>query len=242
MPKTITLFGNGCGHIPSNPRYYEPPTHHKKRKPFLDKAAQRIADAYSNPLDYDIAHLFYHRDKVNKLGGYRKRRSESLEALTARVGRYILHHVNLATMSLGWYMEQSKSFYYVGYTKISEAVGVTISQLKRVMAIFIAAGYIKVTQRSRKPYKRGRDLKVPVIEVSPQLFVDLGFERGETMFHIERGQKELRKKVEKAEREQKPVKSLLFVPKTSPKKDTRANGTRGLAEIMASMAARFNTS
>lgn len=244
MPRTITLLGNRCGHDPRNPRFYAPPSHHKKRKPFLDKAAHRIAEAYHDPLKFDIAPLFFHTNKINKRGGYRKKRSEIMEAITNRVGRYILHHVSLATMILGWYVKELNTYHNMSYKSIAAGVGISESQLERVMTTFIAAGYIHVEQRHEHVGNGKFKHLTPIIRVSPQLFIDLGFDKAELKFHVERAKEELDKQMAKAQRNAKPTPSLLFIPKAKKKNSDitfqRSGSLRDLAAIMSSIGKKLN--
>lgn len=166
---------------------YNPPNHHKRRIPFLEKAKTLIEDALNNPFDYDIGHLFWHRDKFNKRGGRRKVRSERRRSMTLRIGQFIMHHVNLATLSMGYYVQGK--FVSYGYESMAKAIGINLSEVKRTMAHFINAGYVRVEQRKKMNPDGSYESQTPLIHISKQLFIDLGIEIKQLMFHVERAQK-----------------------------------------------------
>lgn len=232
LNNTTKNQGNRCGHDPYKPRYYVAPAHHKKRKPFLDKAANLIAEAYNDRLRFDIAHLFYHKDKLNKNGGYRKVRSEKVESLTTRVGRCILHHVNLGSMTLGFFAKELGDFFYFSYEYIAKQIGAALSQVKRAMAVFISAGYIEVTKRHKRLPNGNFIALTPIIKINPKLFIDLGFDQKEVMFHIERAEKELEKEQKKVEYKKETQNPKLFQKKISKVAEN------ALKEIMQNLAIR----
>ena len=238
----ITQYGNRCGHNKLAPRYFVAPLNHKKRKPFLEKLGGRLIEAYVDPLKYGIARLFWHRDKINKRGGYRKVRSERIEALTTRLGRCIIHTVNLATLTLGHYVKAIKRFHYYGYEYLAKQVGASYSQIRRAMRHLIEAGYITVLPPKKERLANGKfvSLSAPIIQVSPQLFYDLGVEQSELMFHMERARAELAKEEKKAARVKMPETQQ---PETNqltnnPPKPSAAF-KQAIAEITAKLCRRY---
>ncbi|HEY9535899.1 MAG TPA: hypothetical protein VIQ77_15285 [Mucilaginibacter sp.] len=190
-------------------RFYVPPAHHKKRIPFLEKAGELIADALNNPFDYALGHIFWHRDKLNKDGSYRKVRRERRESMTVLIGRFIMHSVNLATMTLGF--PSGKNFHHYDYEGIAKAVGINLSEVKRTMARFIQAGYVKVEPVREKRMDGSYRSKHPIIRISERLFYDLGFDKHVILFHVERAKKALTKALNS-----KQETIQLFTPPRSP--------------------------
>jgi hypothetical protein len=232
----IYAHGNKCGHNPLLPRHYSPPIDHKRRKPFLEKAGARIGEAFDEILKYDIAHLFYHSDKIKKSGGYRQVRSDKREALTTRVGRCILHHVNLGAMVLGFFVVKRNDFHYFDYSYIAKEVGASLSQVKRAMATYIKAGYIEVEQRKVRGFDGKAKSIAPIIRVNERLLIDLGFDPVEVRFHVERGEKALAKDKAKASREAKPIPPLYTGhEKKRRKKVAKSFMTKILSELASKL-------
>ncbi len=214
---------------------YIPPAHHKRRIPFLEKAGQLITDALNNPFDYDIGHIFWHKDKINKCGGYRKVRSEQRRSLTLKVGRFIIHHVNLATQSLGHFVREKNDFHYYDYAYIAKMTKMNLCQLKRTMARFIREGYISIEQRRKRLIDGTYRSLSPIIRINPSLFIDLGFDEKQVMFHIELGQKKLDKEKTKASRN-KEKKNLCFQP-VRKQSDT---AMKAISEIIQTLSKKLN--
>jgi hypothetical protein len=197
-------------HSAAKVQVYRAPISHKKRLPILEKAGELIVDAFFNPFEYDISHLFWHRDKINKRGGYRKVRREQRESMTCKVGRYIMHYVNLATQTLGYFAKSNNEFHYYGYEHIAKELGANLSQIKRTMARFIKAGYVEVTPRKKMRSDGSWESLSPVIKISLRLFYDLGFDKNAIMFHIERAAERLEKEKRKVEQKNSEKKPALF--------------------------------
>lgn len=213
LPGVVSTYGDMCplasivsANRNHNQESYNPPDHHKRRIPFLEKAKVLIEDALSNPFDYALAHLFWHKDKLNKRGGYRKVRSERRTSITLRIGQFIMHHVSLAMFTLGYY--KHGKFHYYGYEAIAKAISINISEVKRTMAHFINAGYVMVEQRKKMRPDGSYESKTPIIHISKQLFIDLGIDIQHLMFHVERAQK--RHNDETSEKNEQKKTSYLF--------------------------------
>jgi hypothetical protein len=217
---------------------YVQPSHHKRRTPFLEKAKELITDALNNPFDYDLGHIFWHRDKPNKNGVYRKVRSEQRESMTLRVGRFIMHHVHVASLSLGHFVKELNDFHYYDYTYIAKTIGINLSQVKRTMARFIKAGYVSVEQRKKKRLDGSYSSLAPIIRINIRLFYDLGIDKNIIKFHVERFTKRFDKEKNKAgrDKEQKPP---LFEPPSSSNSKAQQKAMAEIRKALAGLTDKF---
>lgn len=233
---------NAFGHCRENPRLFKQPLQHKNRPPIFKAATTNLMKAYFDPLSFDIGHIFWHKDKANKDGSYRKVRSERCEALTTRIGHCIIHHVNLATMTLGYFNKHLKSFVYYDYEYIEKVTGCSYSAVERTMRHLIKLGYIEVSQRKEKQPDGSWKSLSPIIKINSRFFLDLNIDQKIIAFYVEQSKKDLEKEKQKAEQKQKPK---LFNPiPRQPRKlcFQSSEKTRSLSEIMNNLSKVFNTS
>lgn len=149
------------------------PSHHKKRYPVIEISKANLSNLYFRPLEGLAGKLFYHANKTNKNGSYKKRRSSVRERITHNVGQLLLHYNNLDHMTLGY--KDSKGLFHASdvnllYTKS----GYSKKRVTEALKIFEMCGYIKIkNHKTRLPNGEWRS-EYAHIEVSPTFYYDLG--------------------------------------------------------------------
>jgi hypothetical protein len=88
-----TLYGNGCGHDPEQPRYFKPPDNHAGRPKILQRIIGAIRTYYARP-----AETLPGLNACNESD--RQQRSERREACIQILGA-ILHYTDLVTLRVG---------------------------------------------------------------------------------------------------------------------------------------------
>jgi hypothetical protein len=215
-----------------NHKVYIPPSHHKRRVPILEKAGSLIIEAFKNPFDYPIGHIFWHKNKFKKDGSYRKVRLERRESLTLKLGRFITHHMNLATQALGF--PTKNGFHSYGFEAIAKATNMSYKQLQRTMALFIKEGYVEIQKRKERRYNGSYRSLMPIIKINLRFFIDLGIEQNVLMFHVERAEKSLNKEKTKHDRKENQ-KPKLFIPVNKISKAAK----EAMSEIMQTLGRKL---
>ena len=88
------LFGNRCGHDPSEPRFFSPPEAHKLRPDVIQYAINNLEHFYHNPKKWLLSLLRVRESK-------RQQRSEARER-EAKILGILLHYVDLASLRVGF--------------------------------------------------------------------------------------------------------------------------------------------
>lgn len=163
-------FGNHCGHIPLEPRFFNSPPFHKKRPTILNKAISSLETVYRKSKQF-----------MNKLctthPNGRYVRSERREAVIV-VSQVLMHYVHLSSLRIGFYTSWDK-FKNLTLNTIIQKSGLNESRVKRAIKDLIKAGYLKVTRQYLKDEDENVTQGFPSIrEVSPLFFHDLGMDMG----------------------------------------------------------------
>jgi hypothetical protein len=167
------ITGNRCGHVPSEPRFFNRPDHHKARPSVLEKAVERLKDVYRQPKKF-----------FKKLGTFhsnnRQKRSERREAVVS-VAQVLLHYLELSTLRVGFHAE-SLEFIALDLEYIAKKAGISVLRARRALADLIRVGYLKVSRRFDKK-ENGSFAGFPSIrEISIQFFIDLGIDAKQLIF------------------------------------------------------------
>ena len=160
------FYGNRCGHIKDCPRFYQPPSHHKERPYYLQKAIDKLPSLFFQPKSRFIKRLNAARVKKNQI------RSERLEAIIS-VTQVLVHYLETWTLRVGLLLPTAEFLSYD--TKfIAAKAGITLIRTKRAMADLVAAGYLHVkrcwTKLDNDKYKSLAGIRT----LSTRLLIDLG--------------------------------------------------------------------
>lgn len=153
--RTVTLFGNGCGHDPERPRWFSQPVHHKNHPKIIERTIERIREYYADPRAV-LPGLNHARPFLN--GKNRQRRSERREACVDLLAA-ILWHTDLITLKVGRFtsdgemtsgipmdskdvtLASGQQVHIVGW---AELAGLTLSRAEEAMRDLKAAGIVTV--------------------------------------------------------------------------------------------------
>jgi hypothetical protein len=167
------ISGNRCGHVPSEPRFFNRPDYHKPRPAILEEAISKLKDVYLYPKSF-------FQKLATFLPNDRQKRSERREAHVS-VAQVLLHYLELSSLQVGLY-DESSQFIALDIRYIANKAGIGLLRARRAIADFIKAGYINATRRCDKK-DNGRFAGLPSIrEVSVQFFIDLGMDMTRFMF------------------------------------------------------------
>ncbi|MDD2759602.1 MAG: hypothetical protein PHH11_04850 [Methylomonas sp.] len=128
------MHGNGCGHSPDNPRWFEPPPKHTRPK-IIEKAIAEIRRYYREP-----ASAIPSLNLAN--GSDRQQRSERREACLSVLG-CLLHYLDLATLRVG-IPQNDASFQGISMPFIAQKAGLNPKRAERAIGDLVKAGLITV--------------------------------------------------------------------------------------------------
>lgn len=192
------ITGNRCGHVPSAPRFFNPPDYHKPRPSVLEHAIARLKDVYYQPKKFFQKLATFHPNN-------RQKRSERREAAVS-VAQVLLHFLELSTLRVGFHAE-SLEFIALDLEYIAKKAGISFLRAKRAIADLVKAGYIKVSRRFDKK-EDGSFAGLPSIrEISIQFFIDLGIDVKQLLFA--RDWKRKKQEKARAKATQKKLSGLL---------------------------------
>ena len=179
------LSGNRCGHAPSAPQFFSPPSHHKRRPTVLDRAIDKWTDVYWK------ARKFANRLVTSHADG-RRVRSERREAVAA-VSQVLLHYLELSTFRVGFYTGLNQ-FIHLDVEYIAKKANLSFSRAKRAITALSDAGYIKVTRQYKKKEDGTFSGEPSIREIAVQFFIDLGMDVHKLFFARDWKRKQEQKK------------------------------------------------
>jgi uncharacterized protein (DUF2132 family) len=160
------VFGNRCGHVPSEPRFYHRPQQHKPRPSILEQAIEGIKNLARKPKRFLKKLAFHFND--------RQVRSERREAIVS-VTQVLMHFLELVTLRVGFYSGLDK-FIPLDLEYIAEKAGIHFLRAKRAIADLVEAGYITITRQFDKKEDGTFAGKPSIRTISIQFFIDLGID------------------------------------------------------------------
>lgn len=128
------MIGNNCGHIPNNPRWFEPPEKHT-RPHIIKKLIDSIRGYYQEP----AALIPSLNNASNK---NRQQRSERREACISVLG-CLVHYLDLATMRVG-IPQADQSFKGITMPFIAERCNLTLRRTERAVADLVKSKMLTV--------------------------------------------------------------------------------------------------
>lgn len=128
------MRGNNCGHIPNNPRWFDPPPEHTRPK-IISKIIDEIQQYYCDP-----ASTIPSLNLAN--GSNRQQRSERREACLSVLG-CLIHYLDLASLRVG-IPQPDNSFTGISMPFIAEKAGLTLKRTERAVKDLVASGLITV--------------------------------------------------------------------------------------------------
>ncbi|CAM4397069.1 MAG: hypothetical protein LEGION0398_MBIBDBAK_00209 [Legionellaceae bacterium] len=142
--KTINdtvLYGNKCGHKKDVFRSPVLPLHHKERPSVLEKAKERLANAFLSPKKY-LASLSF----LNP--SHKQKKSERREAICA-VLCVLLHHTELDTLEVRkvFTFEYSRP---LSLKEIAQMANIPLWRATRALRDVVKAGYLTCQKRFKK--------------------------------------------------------------------------------------------
>lgn len=160
------VFGNRCGHVPNDPRFYHRPEHHKPRPGILEQAIEKIKDLARKP-----------KRILQKLARHlndRQVRSEQRESLVS-VMQVLLHFLDLVTLRVGFYSGLDK-FIPLDLEYIAKKAGIHYLRAKRALERLADVGYITIIRQFDKKEDGTFSGKPSIRTISIQFFMDLGID------------------------------------------------------------------
>ncbi len=128
------MNGNNCGHIPNNPRWFEPPQKHTRPK-ILSKLISEIQQYYCAPASTIPSLNLANRSE-------RQQRSERREACIAVLG-CLIHYLDLATLRVG-IPQPDKKFSGISMPFIAEKANISLKRTERAVKDLVLSGLITV--------------------------------------------------------------------------------------------------
>lgn len=183
------VFGNRCGHVPNDPRFYQRPEHHKLRPVVLEQSIEKIKDLARKP-----------KKGLKKLARHvndRQVRSEQRESLVS-VTQVLLHFLDLVTLRVGFY--SGDTFIPLDLEYIAEKAGIHYLRAKRALERLAEVGYITITRQYDKNEDGTFSGKPSIRTISIQFFMDLGIDMAKFCSTREWKTKQLEKKHAKSDR------------------------------------------
>lgn len=132
--RTVTLYGNKCGHDPERPRYFRAPTDHKRHPLAIERLVERIRAYYVDPRGTLPCLNFARPFTGNK---DRQRRSERREACIDILAA-ILWHTDLVTLKVGVFTGPGE--FVAGIPMASKTVTTEDGQQRRIVGLAELAG------------------------------------------------------------------------------------------------------
>ena len=127
-----------CKHAPTEPVFYERPTHHKRTYDVLHFACERLKQYYFQPRDNWLPNLEFAKDSP------RQTRSERREAIAA-VGQVMANFVDMATLKVAFYQQQGS--YPISVALLAQLAQLSRRRCERALSDMKRAGYLQFEYR-----------------------------------------------------------------------------------------------
>ncbi len=224
------MIGNNCGHIPTEPIWFEPPAKHTRPK-IITKIINEIRQYYST------ASIIPSLNLAN--GSDRQQRSERREACVVVLG-CLLHYLDLATLRVG-IPQNDGSFKGISMPFIAEKCGLTLKRTERAVADLVKSGLITVHSICEKISDTVYKGYAAIRTVSKKLFTLFGL-GGRLKYERDKASDRLKKKSRKEELKGK-AKISLFLNKSPkipidsschPTENVRTSEFRKMKDILSS--------
>jgi hypothetical protein len=215
------LQGNRCGHLPSEPRWFEPPKQHTRPK-IISKAIGEIRRYYRQPASV-IPSLNLANDST------RQQRSERREACLSVLG-CLLHYLDLTTLRVG-IPQQNQSFQGISMLFIAEKCDLTLKRTERAAADLVKSGLITVYPLCEKLSDTVYKGYAAIRTISTKLFTIFGM-GGRLKFERDRAADRQRKRLKKEDTKSKAKVDLLITAKLQSNSELKPSGGR-TAELKA---------
>jgi hypothetical protein len=191
--------GNNCGHMPDNPRWFNPPPQHTRPK-IIERAIGEVRRYYREP-----ASTIPSLNLAN--GSDRQQRSERREACLSVLG-CLLHYLDLVTLRVG-IPQNDLSFQGISMPFIAEKSGLTLKRTERAVRDLVKSGLITVHPLCEKINDAIYKGYAAIRTISSKLFALFGMS-GRLRFERERATDRLKKRARKEEQKGKAKISLLL--------------------------------
>ncbi len=220
------MQGNSCGHIPDNPRWFEPPPQHTRPK-IISKIIGEIHQYYREP-----ASTIPSLNLAN--GSDRQQRSERREACMDVLG-CLLHYLDLVTLRVG-IPQNDGSFKGISMPFIAEKAGLTLKRAERAIHDLVISGLITVHPLCEKLSDTVYKGYAAIRTVSKKLFTLFGM-GGRLKYERDRAAARRRKRTRKEELKGKAKVDLLVgdtTGKTPKGKSDRIAELQSIKEFLNS--------
>lgn len=217
------MDGNNCGHIPTNPRWFDPPPKHTRPK-IISKLIDETQQYYSSPSS-TIPSL----NLAN--GSNRQQRSERREACVSVLG-CLIHYLDLATLRVG-IPQPDKSFTGISMPFIAEKAELTLKRTERAVRDLVASGLITVHPLCEKLSDTVYKGYAAIRTVSRKLFTLFGM-GGRLKYEREKASARQRKRTRKEELKGKAKIELIIdgtLSNTANNLNGKSNRTTELKNI-----------
>lgn len=159
--------GNRCGHIPSEPRVFTPPSTHRVRPGVLVKLGERLQDYYSSP------HAVLPSLNLAN-GSERQQRSERREACII-VLNVLIHYLDLVTLRVGVPLANGGiSGLTVDF--LAERAGLNKRRVERATSDLVESGVITIHPIALRDEEGSYSGKGAIRTVTQKLFAVFGLE------------------------------------------------------------------
>ena len=162
---TACLTKTDSAHIPSNPRFYERPQHHKRTYDVLHIACERLKDYYFQPRDNWLPNLEFARDST------RQTRSERREAIAA-VGQVMANFVDMASLKVAFFKQQGS--YPISVELLAQLAKLSRRRCERALADMKRAGYLAFEYRVKTLPDGSLQPMVAIKKLAKLFFYHLG--------------------------------------------------------------------
>jgi hypothetical protein len=153
--------GNGCGHVPSSPKGFTPPTHHRVRPGVLVKLSARLQAYYTDP-----GTILPSLNLAN--GSARQQRSERREACLI-VLNVLIHYLDLVTLRVG-IPKANGNMRGLTVDFIAEKAELKKRRAERAISDLVAAGVITVHAIAQRDEQGNYSGKGAIRTVTKKLF------------------------------------------------------------------------
>lgn len=219
------MEGNNCGHIPANPRWFEPPPKHTRPK-IISKVITEIQQYYREP-----SSVIPSLNLAN--GSNRQQRSERREACLSVLG-CLLHYLDLASLRVG-IPQPDKSFNGISMPFIAEKAGLTLKRAERAAKDLVSSGLITVHPLCEKLSDTVYKGYAAIRTVSTKLFTLFGM-GGRLKFERDKASVRQKKRQRKEQLKDKAKINLMvdsvFAKKLSSTKSSRTSELKTIKEIL----------
>ena len=146
-PRSST--GNRCGHDPTAPRWFNPPSEHQNRPPIIRKLIERIRDFYDDPQKIPslASALFGRKTAADPDGDHtpRQMRSERREACCALLGA-VAHYCDLPSLCLS-VPQPDGTLLPIRMDTLAERAELSLRRAERAMRDIVSGGLLTIYPR-----------------------------------------------------------------------------------------------